>query len=263
MQARSATLAIAALAFWLVPSASLAQGNSGKSRLTICHIQAGNREARRTLTISESAWSAHESHGDTLGPCDEFSDRTRETYGDDAGNDAKRAKKNKKAKKMDRKKSRSGSDGEAAGDDSEGDHRAKRSKDVDSGSDEPEANGADRRARREQRQAERRDRERRIRDQADPRIEDGQTAETTGSDESGEAKAGDAETGTDAAPAAEGRTGRKARAARRSQRATQPDAEAAPAEEPGFFNDMRQFFGFGADEAKSPSGDEPSGDAVE
>jgi len=104
MRARSVTLAIAALALWLIPSDSPAQGNSGKTRLTICHIPAGNPDARRTMAVPESAWGAHESHGDTLGPCDGYSER----YDDEYGADSKRAKKAKK--KKGKKEYRGGSD---------------------------------------------------------------------------------------------------------------------------------------------------------
>jgi len=38
-------------------------------KITICHKPPGNRENSQTLTISASAWPAHEKHGDTLGPC--------------------------------------------------------------------------------------------------------------------------------------------------------------------------------------------------
>jgi hypothetical protein len=75
----------------LIPSVSFAQGNSGKSRASICHIPPGNPDARRTLTVAESAWSAHESHGDFLGPCDEYSDGRSDSH----KADGKRAKKSK------------------------------------------------------------------------------------------------------------------------------------------------------------------------
>ncbi|HCM77720.1 MAG TPA: hypothetical protein DIS90_15160, partial [Cytophagales bacterium] len=38
-------------------------------KITICHKPPGNRENSQTLTISKSAWPAHEKHGDTIGPC--------------------------------------------------------------------------------------------------------------------------------------------------------------------------------------------------
>ncbi|MBW1843159.1 MAG: hypothetical protein JRJ05_02375 [Deltaproteobacteria bacterium] len=127
MKAQSAALAMAALVLWLIPSGSLAQGNSGKSRLTICHIPPGNPDARHTMTVSEQAWRAHEAHGDYLGPC--------EGSGDEYGDDAKSAKKGKKGKKGG-KKARSGSDGDEVVD---ADTRTRREK-----------RQAERRARREQ-----------------------------------------------------------------------------------------------------------------
>ncbi|MFC1745538.1 Ig-like domain-containing protein [Candidatus Riflebacteria bacterium] len=37
--------------------------------ITICHVPPGNPANRHTITIAESAWSAHEAHGDTQGEC--------------------------------------------------------------------------------------------------------------------------------------------------------------------------------------------------
>lgn len=253
MKAQFATLAIAALALWLIPSVGLGQGNSGKSRLTICHISPGNSDARRTLTIAESAWSAHESHGDFLGPCDEYSDG----HGDKKyGADDKRAKKSKQRKK--RKEPRSGSDRGDSDDEVGGGDRAARDRETDqtdSGSDESGAREADERAKRDRRHAERRDR--RVRDQSDPRIEADQAGEAAASDDAGKTQAGGAEVGTDGAEPAEARGGRKARAGERNPRGMQPAAgtDAAPEAEPGFFRGVQQFFGFGEDADEQPSGD--------
>jgi hypothetical protein len=280
MKAQSAALAIAALVLWLIPSGSLAQGNSGKSRLTICHLPPGNPDAGHTMTVSEQAWRAHESHGDYLGPC--------EGSGDEYGDDKKRAKKGKKGKKKGGKKARSGSDGDDADDDIEVDDRADEGDEVDE---------ADTRTRRTKRQAERRARrEQSVRDGTaadDGEAEEGATsgdaeeAEAGGADagtddtpaaqrrarrkaaadrraatsgDAEEAEAGGADTGTDDTPAAQRRARRKAAADRRAAQATQPDAETEdpPEEEQGFFRGMRQFFGFGGDE-----GEESSGEAVE
>ena len=38
-------------------------------KITICHIPPGNRSARHTIRVGESAWPAHEGHGDYRGPC--------------------------------------------------------------------------------------------------------------------------------------------------------------------------------------------------
>ena len=37
--------------------------------ITICHIPPGNPANAHSITISDSAWPAHQGHGDTLGPC--------------------------------------------------------------------------------------------------------------------------------------------------------------------------------------------------
>ena len=39
-------------------------------KVTICHIPSGNRANRHTITVGESAWEAHRSHGDHRGACD-------------------------------------------------------------------------------------------------------------------------------------------------------------------------------------------------
>ncbi|ALG68980.2 LamG-like jellyroll fold domain-containing protein [Beggiatoa leptomitoformis] len=41
----------------------------GAGKMVICHYPPGNPTNMNTITISESAWSAHEAHGDTKGPC--------------------------------------------------------------------------------------------------------------------------------------------------------------------------------------------------
>lgn len=38
-------------------------------KMTICHIPPGNRSARHTISVSESAWAAHRGHGDQRGAC--------------------------------------------------------------------------------------------------------------------------------------------------------------------------------------------------
>lgn len=258
MKAQSAILAIVALLLWLIPSGSLAQGKSGKSRLTICHVPPGNPNAGNTLTIPEQAWRAHEAHGDYLGPCEGYSEGSGGKYGDDT----QRAKKGKKAKKKDGVKSRSGSDVEDADEGIGADDRADEGEEVDaadSGSGETEVDQADTRTRREKRQAERRaQREQRIRDRDGKTADDGETVESATSGDAEAAEAGGAAAGTDATKAAERRAQRKARAAeRRAAQGTQPDAEteAPPAEEQGFVRSMKQFFGFGGDEAAEPSGE--------
>jgi hypothetical protein len=38
-------------------------------KITICHYPPGNKNNPQTITISESAWPAHEKHGDKQGAC--------------------------------------------------------------------------------------------------------------------------------------------------------------------------------------------------
>ncbi len=112
MKVRSTTLAIAALTIWLVPSEGSARDNSGKSRVTICHIPPGNPDAQRTLRVPEPALHGHESHGDVLGPCGVYTDVRSGKYGDEFGDEPRRAKKGmKKGKKKDRKEHRGGAHG--------------------------------------------------------------------------------------------------------------------------------------------------------
>jgi len=40
-----------------------------ETKITICHYPPGNMDNPQTLTISESAWSAHDKHGDAFGGC--------------------------------------------------------------------------------------------------------------------------------------------------------------------------------------------------
>ena len=40
-------------------------------QITICHIPPGNNNNPQTITIAESAWPAHQAHGDTQGACPE------------------------------------------------------------------------------------------------------------------------------------------------------------------------------------------------
>ena len=61
-----AAVFLIALAFGSAPA------QSGEEKVTICHIPPGNPDNRHTITISISAWPAHESlHGDTMGACED------------------------------------------------------------------------------------------------------------------------------------------------------------------------------------------------
>ena len=44
-------------------------GNSGNDKIIICHIPPGNNQNPQTITIPQSAWNAHNAHGDTKGAC--------------------------------------------------------------------------------------------------------------------------------------------------------------------------------------------------
>lgn len=44
-------------------------GDNRGGKITICHIPPGNRSARHTISVSRSAWSAHQGHGDHRGAC--------------------------------------------------------------------------------------------------------------------------------------------------------------------------------------------------
>ncbi|MFH2028600.1 MAG: putative metal-binding motif-containing protein, partial [Nanoarchaeota archaeon] len=43
----------------------------GEGKIIICHYPPGNPANKHTIEIDESAWPAHEEHGDTIGECDE------------------------------------------------------------------------------------------------------------------------------------------------------------------------------------------------
>ena len=38
-------------------------------KITICHLPPGNRAAQHTISVSRSAWAAHQAHGDHRGAC--------------------------------------------------------------------------------------------------------------------------------------------------------------------------------------------------
>ncbi len=44
--------------------------NVNEAKITICHYPPGNPSNVQTISISESAWPAHEAHGDTRGACE-------------------------------------------------------------------------------------------------------------------------------------------------------------------------------------------------
>ena len=38
-------------------------------KITICHVPPGNPDNAKTLSVGVDAWSGHQGHGDTCGPC--------------------------------------------------------------------------------------------------------------------------------------------------------------------------------------------------
>ena len=44
-------------------------GSGGETQITICHIPPGNPTHPVTITIGQSAWPAHQAHGDHMGAC--------------------------------------------------------------------------------------------------------------------------------------------------------------------------------------------------
>ena len=59
------------LAYEIILQTSSSTSGSGgaEKQMTICHIPPGNRSNKKTITIGESAWPAHQAHGDTEGEC--------------------------------------------------------------------------------------------------------------------------------------------------------------------------------------------------
>ncbi|PKP47334.1 MAG: hypothetical protein CVT95_05825 [Bacteroidetes bacterium HGW-Bacteroidetes-12] len=53
------------------PPDTTGTGNSGNGnkKITICHYPPGNTSNPQTIEIPQSAWAAHQAHGDTLGEC--------------------------------------------------------------------------------------------------------------------------------------------------------------------------------------------------
>lgn len=45
--------------------------NGNGKKVQICHIPPGNPDNSHTIWIAESAWPAHEEHGDIKGSCEE------------------------------------------------------------------------------------------------------------------------------------------------------------------------------------------------
>jgi hypothetical protein len=59
------------LAYEIKIQGSDTSGGTGgaEKQVTICHIPPGNPSKKKTITIGESAWPAHQAHGDTEGAC--------------------------------------------------------------------------------------------------------------------------------------------------------------------------------------------------
>lgn len=247
MNARVATFAIAALSLCSIPSDGLAQGNSGKTRITICHIPPGNPDAHRTLNLPEPAWRAHEAHGDTIGPC--------EGYDDEYGAQTQRSK--KVGKKKDRDAQHGGSVGEDGEDvedveeESAADDRAGKRRHIDERDSVPDAEeideAADSDGQNERRAARR---EARTRDRSGADADESQAEGNEAPTDTGALEEGDAGTGSGEVQKSDESSERELRA-RRRDRTPQPDpvADDSPEEKRGFFRGVQQFFGFGEDES--------------
>ena len=48
-------------------------GGGHEKKIDVCHIPPGNPDNAHTINISDSAWPAHQMHGDYLGECGEDS----------------------------------------------------------------------------------------------------------------------------------------------------------------------------------------------
>ena len=53
----------------ILQSATDTATGGGEKQMTICHIPPGNPSNKKTITIGESAWPAHQAHGDYEGEC--------------------------------------------------------------------------------------------------------------------------------------------------------------------------------------------------
>jgi len=53
----------------ILQTAADATGGGAEKQMTICHVPPGNPSAKKTITIGESAWPAHQAHGDSEGAC--------------------------------------------------------------------------------------------------------------------------------------------------------------------------------------------------
>ena len=215
MKVQSVALAIAALGLWLIPSEAPAQGKSGKERLTICHIPPGNPDARSTMTLPEAAWPAHESHGDTLGPCDGYG--VEESHGKKAG------------KKSNRKRDPAGSERKSGGYHDE------------------EIEDSDRRSERRQRRAERRERESRSGSEGGSDQDEGDVVGEDDPDSEGDA----IEDSERRAERRQRRAERESKTRTDTEVHDPVDAESddTDPEEKGFGRRMRRFFGFGGDKS--------------
>jgi len=53
----------------ILQTAADATSGGGEKQMTICHYPPGSPANKKTITIGESAWPAHQAHGDTEGAC--------------------------------------------------------------------------------------------------------------------------------------------------------------------------------------------------
>ena len=57
------------LAYEIIIQAAADTSGGAEKQMTICHVPPGNPSNKKTITIGESAWPAHQAHGDTEGGC--------------------------------------------------------------------------------------------------------------------------------------------------------------------------------------------------
>jgi len=53
----------------IIQATGTGSGGDTEAQMTICHIPPGNPGKKVTITIGESAWPAHQAHGDSEGAC--------------------------------------------------------------------------------------------------------------------------------------------------------------------------------------------------
>ena len=60
----------------IVPTEDVIEVKEGKKKITICHFTTNGKG--NTISISESAWQAHQKHGDILGECPKAEEKSKD-----------------------------------------------------------------------------------------------------------------------------------------------------------------------------------------